>query len=253
MPYPVKMVPDNDPTGTRKRDAQRARWIDQVEDALWTLRKLSIINFLSNYLSIDTFMFEGHDTTTSAISFLTGILAKYPDVQQKVYDEVRSVIGDNSNVPVTLSMLNQLNYLDLVIKETLRLYPSVPIFGRALLENQEINGITFPAGSNLVIFPYFMGRDPNYFEDPLEFRPERFAVEKSAAKSNPYQYVPFSAGPRNCIGQKFAVTEIKSLISKLVRHYEVLPPKQAKPETIIAELVLRPEHGIPVRLRNRVK
>lgn len=202
---------------------------------------------------VDTFMFEGHDTTTSAISFLIGILAKYPDVQQKVYDEVRTVIGDDLNVSVTLAMLNQLNYLDLVIKETLRLYPSVPIYGRRLLENQEINGTVFPAGSNLVIFPYFMGRDADYFPDPLEFRPERFAVETSAEKVNPYRYVPFSAGPRNCIGQKFAVAEIKSLISKLVRHYEVLPPKQPKQRKMIAEMVLRPEGGVPVRIRSRVK
>ncbi|EAT40476.2 AAEL007815-PA [Aedes aegypti] len=202
---------------------------------------------------VDTFMFEGHDTTTSAISFLIGILAKHPDVQQKVYDEVRNVIGDDLNVSVTLSMLNQLNYLDLVIKETLRLYPSVPIYGRMLLENQEINGTVFPAGSNLAIFPYFMGRDPEYFENPLEFRPERFAVETSAEKANPYRYVPFSAGPRNCIGQKFAVAEIKSLISKLVRHYEVLPPKQPNSERMIAELVLRPEGGVPVRIRSRVR
>lgn len=111
----------------------------------------------------------------------------------------------------------------------------------------------FPAGSNLAIFPYFMGRDPEYFENPLEFRPERFAVETSAEKANPYRYVPFSAGPRNCIGQKFAVAEIKSLISKLVRHYEVLPPKQPKSERMIAELVLRPEGGVPVRIRSRVR
>ncbi|KXJ72908.1 hypothetical protein RP20_CCG016897 [Aedes albopictus] len=211
------------------------------------------LNDLEVREEVDTFMFEGHDTTTSAISFLIGILGKYPDVQKKVYDEVRTVIGDDLNVSVTLSMLNQLNYLDLVIKETLRLYPSVPIFGRMLLENQEINGIVFPAGSNLAIFPYFMGRDPDYFENPLEFRPERFAVETSAEKTNPYRYVPFSAGPRNCIGQKFAVAEIKSLISKLVRHYEVLPPKQSQPERLIAELVLRPDGGVPVRLRSRVK
>ncbi|XP_062713552.1 uncharacterized protein LOC109401093 [Aedes albopictus] len=211
------------------------------------------LNDLEVREEVDTFMFEGHDTTTSAISFLIGILGKYPDVQKKVYDEVRTVIGDDLNVSVTLSMLNQLNYVDLVIKETLRLYPSVPIFGRMLLENQEINGIVFPAGSNLAIFPYFMGRDPDYFENPLEFRPERFAVETSAEKTNPYRYVPFSAGPRNCIGQKFAVAEIKSLISKLVRHYEVLPPKQPQPERLIAELVLRPDGGVPVRLRSRVK
>ncbi|XP_062555240.1 cytochrome P450 4d2-like isoform X1 [Armigeres subalbatus] len=200
---------------------------------------------------VDTFMFEGHDTTTSAISFLLKVLATYPNVQQKVYEEVRTVIGNDMNVKVTLSLLNQLHYLDLVIKESLRMYPTVPFYGRKLLENQKINGIVFPAGSNLLIFPYFMCNDPDYFEDPLEFRPERFAIETSAAKTNPYQYVPFSAGPRNCIGQKFAVAEIKSLISKLVRHYEVLPPMKPKLERQVSELVLRSEGGISLRLKHR--
>ncbi|XP_065091256.1 cytochrome P450 4d1-like [Ochlerotatus camptorhynchus] len=235
---------END-VGIRKKTA----FLDMLLQARVEGRPL---NDLDVREEVDTFMFEGHDTTTSAICFLIGILAKHPDVQQKVYEEVQTVIGDDPTTPITLSKLNQLNYLDLVIKETLRLYPSVPIFGRKLLDNHEINGTVFPAGSNLVIFPYFMGRDPDYFDNPLEFRPERFAVETSADKANPYRYVPFSAGPRNCIGQKFAVAEIKSLISKTLRHYELLPPKQPKSEKIIAEMVLRPEGGIPVRVKKRV-
>lgn len=256
---------END-VGIRKKTA----FLDMLLQATVDGRPL---NDLEVREEVDTFMFEGHDTTTSAMSFLLGILAKHPDVQQKVYDEVQTVIGDDLTTPVTLAMLNQLNYLDLVIKETLRLYPSVPIYGRKLLDNHEIStkkhtlspyarwiknvflisdGTVFPAGSNLAIFPYFMGRDPDYFDNPLEFRPERFAVETSAEKTNPYRYVPFSAGPRNCIGQKFAVAEIKSLISKTLRHYELLPPKQPKSEKMIAELVLRPEGGVPVRVKKRV-
>ncbi|XP_052565926.1 cytochrome P450 4d1 [Culex pipiens pallens] len=200
---------------------------------------------------VDTFMFEGHDTTTSAMSFLLGVLAKHPEVQKKAYDEVRNVFGDDPSKPATLAMLNELNYLDMVIKETLRLYPSVPIFGRKMLENHDIDGTIFPAGSNVIIMPYIMGRDPDYFDDPLEFRPERFAVETSAEKSNPYRYVPFSAGPRNCIGQKFAVAEIKSLVSKTLRHYEILPDTLAPPEKLLVELILRAENGVTLRLKKR--
>ncbi|XP_053692914.1 cytochrome P450 4d1-like [Sabethes cyaneus] len=202
---------------------------------------------------VDTFMFEGHDTTTSAISFLLYRLAKHPDVQQKVYEEIISVVGDDHNRPVNLSQLNELHYLDLVIKETLRLYPSVPFFGRKLLENSDIAGITFPAEASIIILPFFMGRDADYFEEPLQFRPERFASETSAEKSNPYRYIPFSAGPRNCIGQKFALAEIKSLTSKILRHYKVLPPQQdqQREESFIAEMILRPTYGIPIRLQDR--
>lgn len=88
---------------------------------------------------VDTFMFEGHDTTTSAIAFCLYNLAKYPEAQKKAFAEVRNVIGDDVKKPVTLNDLNDLHYMDLVIKETLRLYPSVPVYGRKMYEHVEIS------------------------------------------------------------------------------------------------------------------
>ncbi|XP_049530224.1 cytochrome P450 4d1-like [Anopheles darlingi] len=201
---------------------------------------------------VDTFMFEGHDTTTSAISFLLQSLAKNPDIQQKVFDEVRNIVGDDRTQPVTMAMLNEMSYLDLVIKETLRLYPSVPMIGRKMYQTTEINGKIIPSGANVIIMPFFVGRSPKYYANPEKFDPERFNVETSAEKTNPYQYIPFSAGPRNCIGQKFAMAELKSLVSKVIRHYEILPPTEQWDESFIAELILRPEHGTFVRLKQRM-
>lgn len=88
---------------------------------------------------VDTFMFEGHDTTTSGIAFCIYNLAKHPEVQQKAFEEIRDVIGDDVNKKVTQKDLNDLHYLELVIKETLRLYPSVPVYGRKISENVEIS------------------------------------------------------------------------------------------------------------------
>ncbi|XP_050086156.1 cytochrome P450 4d10-like [Anopheles aquasalis] len=201
---------------------------------------------------VDTFMFEGHDTTTSAISFLLQSLAKNPAIQQKVFDEVRNIVGDDRTQPVTMAMLNEMSYLDLVIKETLRLYPSVPMIGRKMYQTTEINGKIYPAGANVIIMPFFVGRSSKYYTNPEKFDPERFNVETSAEKTNPYRYIPFSAGPRNCIGQKFAVAELKSLVSKVLRHYEILPPTEQWDESFIAELILRPEHGTFVRLKQRM-
>lgn len=112
---------------------------------------------------------------------------------------------------------------------------------------------TIPKGTNIVIGVYFMGRDPKIFENPEEFRPERFMEERNSEKQNPYAYVPFSAGPRNCIGQKFAMLEMKSIITKLVRNFEIsLPPHlKDKDLVLVAELILRPWDGVLVNLKER--
>ena len=139
---------------------------------------------------VDTFMFEGHDTTTSGIAFCLYNLAKNSELQENVFEEVQSCGDDGLN----LNALNNLKYLELVIKETLRLYPSVPYFSRTLNQDVEANGYTFPKNCTLHIAAYLMGRDAEIFPDPLEFVPERFAVETTVEKLNPFAYVPFSAG-----------------------------------------------------------
>lgn len=90
--------------------------------------------------------------------------------------------------------MNKLSYLELVIKESLRLYPSVPFIARKITEEVTAGGYTLPKGCNVTIAPYLMGRDPKIFPDPLKFIPERFDAETTADKINPYAYIPFSAG-----------------------------------------------------------
>lgn len=156
---------------------------------------------------VDTFMFAGHDTTSSAISFVLHNLAKYPVVQQNVYEEITDALGNNHQ-NVSLKDLNNLHYLDLVIKESLRLYPIVPYFGRKLNEDVHVEGYTLPQYSNVYISPFIMGRNKDIFPDPMKFDPERFDVETTVEKMNPFSYVPFSAGPRNCIGKSFGVLKL---------------------------------------------
>lgn len=151
-----------------------------------------------------------------------------------------------------MQKLNSLNYLELVIKETLRLFPSVPFFGRRMNEDVTLGGFTFPKGESVVISPYFLGRDPNLFPDPLTFNPSRFEAETNNEKNNVYAYVPFSAGPRNCVGQKFAMLEMKSIVSKLIRNYELTIAKENENLVLISELILRPENGIVICVKPRV-
>ncbi|XP_017054591.1 cytochrome P450 4d1 isoform X2 [Drosophila ficusphila] len=202
---------------------------------------------------VDTFMFEGHDTTSSALMFFFYNIATHPEAQSKCFEEVRSVVGQDKSTPVTYDLLNQLHYVDLCVKETLRMYPSVPLLGRKVLEDCEINGKLIPAGTNIGISPLYLGRQEELFSEPNSFKPERFDVVTSAEKLNPYAYIPFSAGPRNCIGQKFAMLEIKAIVANVLRHYQVdFVGDSSEPPVLIAELILRTKDPLMFKLRERV-
>ncbi|KAG5879644.1 hypothetical protein JTB14_034444 [Gonioctena quinquepunctata] len=199
---------------------------------------------------VDTFMFEGHDTTSSAISFGIYCLANNPEVQKKAIEEQRRIFGKVADAIPTLTNLQEMKYLDLVIKETLRLYPSVPIIGRRVPEDFEWGGSIYQKGLNITLLPFASHRDPKYFPEPLKFIPERF--ENSDGK-NPYIYVPFSAGPRNCIGQKFAMLEMKSTISKVLRNFELFPATPAHPLRLASEVILVSKNGVCISIQKRIE
>ncbi|XP_072402618.1 cytochrome P450 4d2-like isoform X1 [Diabrotica undecimpunctata] len=198
---------------------------------------------------VDTFMFEGHDTTSSAISFALHSLANNPEVQQKAYEEQKSLFADLKTAKPTVAQLNDMKYLELVIKETLRLYPSVPYIARELSEDVEYDGKVLPKGLNVVLFTFAVHRDPVYFPDPLKFDPERFEDTRG---TNPYIYTPFSAGPRNCIGQKFAMLEMKSTISKVIRNFELYPSTTQEKLQLSPETILVSKNGVCISLKNRL-
>ncbi|XP_017011594.2 probable cytochrome P450 4d20 [Drosophila takahashii] len=197
---------------------------------------------------VDTFMFEGDDTTSSGVSHALYAIARHPKVQERIYEELLEVLGKDPNAPVSQSQLQELKYLDCVIKETMRLYPPVPAVGRHTQKELKIGDKTIPPNTSIYLVLYYAHRDPDYFPDPLSFKPERFLDDHEENHQN-FSYVPFSAGPKNCIGQKFAVLEMKSLISKVLRFYELLPlGEELKP---MMNFILRSASGINVGLRPR--
>lgn len=105
----------------------------------------------------------------------------------------------NNNEPLQIQQYSTLDFLDRVVKEILRLYPSAPVIARELMEELEINGVILPVGTSLNLMIYDLHRDPNQFPDPLRFDPDRFLPEL-VEKRHPFAYLPFMAGPRNCIG-----------------------------------------------------
>ncbi|XP_029723970.1 probable cytochrome P450 4d14 [Aedes albopictus] len=197
---------------------------------------------------VDTFMFAGHDTTTSCISFSAYHIARHPDVQQKLYDEMVRVLGqDFKNAELTYSTLQELKYLEMTIKETLRIHPSVPIIGRKSAGDMKIDGQTIPAGVDIAVLIYAIHHNPEVFPEPDKFDPERFNEENSA-KRHPYSYIPFSAGARNCIGQKYALLEIKVTLVKLLGHYRLLACEPENEVKIKSDMTLRPVNGTFVKI-----
>ncbi|CAO1379802.1 unnamed protein product [Diamesa tonsa] len=199
---------------------------------------------------VDTFMFEGHDTTTAGISWALFLIGSHDDVQEKIVEEMNRIFGDDKSQIATIHQLNDMKYLEQVLKEALRLFPSVPTMGRKLSEDIEIEGYKIPKDSFVAIQVYFIHRDERHFPDPEKFDPDRFLPE-NAEHRPPYAYIPFSAGPRNCIGQKFAMLEEKSIISSIIRNFNIKSVDTLDEITLISEIILRPLNGINLILENR--
>ncbi|XP_049532441.1 cytochrome P450 4d2-like [Anopheles darlingi] len=237
---------------------------DMNEENLYSKRKETFLDLLLSVTidgqplsdldireEVDTFMFEGHDTTTSGISFTLYQLAKHPDIQERLFQEIIDTLGpDYRTVPLTYSTLQNFKYLDMVVKESLRLLPPVSIIGRRLVEDLELNGVTVPAGTDITIQIYVIHRNPEVFPDPERFDPERFADE-STQRRGPYDYIPFSIGSRNCIGQRFALMEMKITLVRLLANYQILPGDTMSQVRLKTDLVLRPDKTIPIKIRGR--
>ncbi|CAM4548245.1 unnamed protein product [Lepidochelys olivacea] len=198
---------------------------------------------------VDTFMFEGHDTTAAAMNWVIYLLGCHPEAQKKVHRELDEVFG-NSDQPVTMDDLKKLRYLECVVKEALRLFPSVPFFARTTSEDCHISGFKIPKATEVIVVPYVLHRQPEIFPDPEEFRPERFFPENSKGR-HPYAYVPFSAGPRNCIGQRFAQMEERAVLAIILRRFWVETSQEREGLSLVGELILRPNKGIWIQLKRR--
>ncbi|XP_060087764.1 cytochrome P450 4A4-like [Heteronotia binoei] len=195
---------------------------------------------------VDTFMFEGHDTTTSGISWLLHAMAENPDHQQRCREEIKDIL--RSRDTVQWEDLGKMTYTTMCIKEALRLYPPVPAVSRQLSQPITFcDGRTLPKGSIIGISIYNIHRNPSIWEDPEVFDPMRFSVENSSRRHS-HAFVPFAAGPRNCIGQQFAMNEIKVAVAQILLRFEILPDP-AKLPVPIPQVVLKSENGIHILLK----
>jgi cytochrome P450 len=194
---------------------------------------------------VATLFVAGHDTTSAALAWLWFALSRNPEAERRVLREV----DDLGPGPITFADLPRLKYLEMVVKEAMRLYPATAfLFGREALEDLDLGGYRVRRGSWIFISPYIVQRDPRLFPDPETFDPERFAPGR-ADRMVPYSYLVFGAGARACIGNALATTEQVLVAATVLQQYR-LTLDQAPPEPEM-EVVLRPRGGLRMRAEPR--
>ncbi|XP_040828678.1 cytochrome P450 3A6-like isoform X1 [Ochotona curzoniae] len=196
-----------------------------------------------------TFLFGGYESTTSILCFITYLLATHPDVQQKLQQEIDTAFSNKTLA--TYDAVMQMEYLDMVVNETLRLYPIGSRIERTCKKDIEINGIFIPKGTIVGIPIYVFHRNPKYWTEPCEFRPERFN-KKNKDKIHPYAYLPFGAGPRNCIGRRFALINLKLALIRLMQNFSFKPCEETQiPLKLTTQGFLKPEKPIILKVVSR--
>ncbi|NP_001351145.1 cytochrome P450 4g15-like [Halyomorpha halys] len=200
---------------------------------------------------IDTIMFEGHDTTAAGSSFFLAMMAARPDIQEKCVEEVQRIFGD-SNRPVTFQDTLEMKYIERCLMETLRMYPPVPIIARELKQELKLAScdLTIPAHCTVVVNTFMLHRKPDIYSNPNFFDPDNFLPEKSASRHY-YSYIPFSAGPRSCVGRKYAVLKLKVMLATILRNYRIMPGKKEKDWKLQGDIILKRADGFPLQLEPR--
>ncbi|XP_069446712.1 cytochrome P450 4A11-like isoform X2 [Ovis canadensis] len=193
---------------------------------------------------VDTFMFEGHDTTASGISWILYALASHPEHQQRCREEILSLLGDGTSI--TWDHLDQMPYTTMCIKEALRLYPPIPVIGRELSKPITFpDGRSLPAGILVSLSFYGLHHNPTVWPNPEVFDPSRFAP---GSTRHSHAFLPFSGGSRNCIGKQFAMNELKVAVALILLRFELSPdPSRVPVPTPV--MVLRSTNGIHLQLR----
>ncbi|PVD29000.1 hypothetical protein C0Q70_11597 [Pomacea canaliculata] len=198
---------------------------------------------------VNTFMFAGHDTTACAIAWTLYSLAQHPQYQQKVQEELDCLLEGRQSDDIEWEDLQKLEYLTQVIKEGMRLHSTVPFIDRTLTKPMTIEDVTLPAGTWCRLNIMGLHHCPLVWSDPEIFDPDRFHPDNIKDK-DAYTFVPFSAGPRNCIGQHFALNEQKVIIGRILRKFTLTVDPNHKVQRKIA-MVMRPETGLRLLLTPR--
>lgn len=193
-----------------------------------------------------TLFFAGHETTAHALSWAWYLLARHPEVTARLQADLDRVTGGG---PLTVAHLRELPYLDMAIKESLRILPSVWVFMKEPVEDVVIGGYKVPKGAQIMISAYAVQHDARWFPSPETFDPERFSPERAKQIPNG-AYVPFNAGQRVCIGKAFAMMELRLIVGTLLQRLTPAIPAGhvARKQAVMS---MQPEGGLPGIVRFR--
>ncbi len=189
-----------------------------------------------------TFVLAGHETTAVTLAWALHLLARNPDVTERLRAEVHATFGDGR---LGVADLGQLGLTRRVIEETLRLYPPVPALQRQAIAMDEIDGMTIPPRAFVFLCPYATHRNGELWPDPERFDPDRFLPERAEDRPR-FAYLPFGAGPRICIGNEFALMEAQIVLAMLMRRFR-FEPVAGRPVESEVRLTLRPKSGVWMR------
>ncbi|UCD98257.1 MAG: cytochrome P450 [Chloroflexota bacterium] len=192
-----------------------------------------------------TMLIAGHDTSTALLSWALYLLAAHPDDMTLVQQEVDQILGEK--LP-SLEEINQLHYLDQVVKEALRLYPPIHVGNRLARADLALQGCPVPRGRRIMVSYYLTHRDQKVWQEADRFQPQRFD-RSSPHEQPPFSYLPFGGGPRNCIGAAFAQVEAKAILARILQTFDLeLAAPQVK---IRMGATLEPQPGVLIKVRRR--
>jgi cytochrome P450 len=193
-----------------------------------------------------TLFLAGHETTAVALSWTWYLLSQNPDVEQRLHQELNTVLQDR---PPSFADVPRLQYTELVFSEAMRLYPPAWIIGRRAVTDYSVQGYTVPAGSVVIMSQYLVHRDPRWWPDPERFDPDRWTPEAKASRPR-FAYFPFGGGPRICVGEPFAWMEGVLLLATLAQHWRLRLTSDARIDTL-PRITLRPKYGMGMVLEKR--
>ncbi|KAL0818411.1 hypothetical protein ABMA28_008882 [Loxostege sticticalis] len=197
-----------------------------------------------------TIFTSSQEASAKISSFILLMMAYHPHCQDKLYKEIKSVMGD-ADRPVTDYDLKQMPYLEMVFKEVLRLFPIGAILQRTVCEDFVTSSGTIPAGSSLVIPIYHLHRDPRFWKNPDAFDPERFNPENTKLR-HPNCYIPFSLGPMDCLGRYFGTKLVKTICVRVLQEFEVASRDSYQDLRVIIAISAASVNGFHAMLKPRV-